>query len=96
MHLNRVVGVVVFFVLLFASACKGPCGNPVIQCWTSIPGCNHCDPNVDCYQQYTGSGTCPDDYYCVDPRHPAADASPYCPMDFALPGDGSPNDVDAM
>jgi hypothetical protein len=57
----------------------GPCGDPVIECWTSTPGCNACGNNF-CYTQYTGTGKCPAGYWCVDPRIPPADLAIPCDM----------------
>jgi hypothetical protein len=57
-----------------AAGCdEGPCGDPVVECWTydpTLPGC---------YKQYNGSGKCPQGYYCVDPRRPLEDGSATCP-----------------
>ena len=65
-----------------ATAAQGPCGDPVIECWTSIPGCNACGGNF-CYTQYDGSGKCPAGYWCVDPRIPPADLGIPCPRDLS-------------
>jgi hypothetical protein len=75
---------------LFSGGCddgtpaEGPCGDPVIECWTSTPGCNACGGNF-CYTQFTGTGKCPAGYWCVDPRIPPADLG--IPCDMARSGD---------
>ena len=59
-------------LLLTVAACKGsgPCGDPVIRCYTADESC---PPN---YTAYTGAGDCPG--FCVDPRRPAEDAAIVC------------------
>ena len=60
----------------------GPCGDSAITCWTSTPGCDPCSGKF-CYTQYTGSGSCPAGYWCVDPREPLEDMGAFCPIDMA-------------
>jgi hypothetical protein len=60
-------------LLLVASACNnGPCGDPAIECWTGDDSC----PTK--YTRYTGSGSCPQGYWCVDPREPIYDMAQVC------------------
>jgi hypothetical protein len=57
------------FLALCVTGCNdGPCGDPVIECWSAKP--NTCPPD---YLRYTGSARCPIGYWCVDPRDPAPD-----------------------
>jgi hypothetical protein len=81
------------FLVLFAMCTlrcdnEGPCGDPVVQCWTydrTLPGCDGCSSS--CYQRYEGSGKCPRSYYCVDPRRPLDDGGSCLPDDLGRNND---------